>query len=380
MGIQTRLTKDIGMEVPILLAGMGPFSTYKTAVKVSNCGGCGLTSHWGILSPVDPKTHLIDRENGSNISSVQKMEFDLNYIEENLEDDKIIGCNIRVARIQVDAPGVIRSVLKARLKSRKMRESLKILVTSAGNPATAQKLLKREKYFVDGKKDIYHFHVSPSLALCQNTIKAGCDGVVAVGFEGGGHQSYEGVCNSVLIPETREWLDAEHPEKYLLAGGGFYNGRSLASGLNLGAEAVQMGTRLIATSDGDFHLNFKNAIVKARDEDTVMASGAFGPIRLLKNEYSMAHTNILTKADKMAQEKGRGTAGVGGVDLEKMSKDFADDMKRYDLVYEGDVENGAVLVGQTVGGISSLMTVKEVMDSIVKEASEILLSGAKFVD
>ncbi|MHC1591649.1 MAG: NAD(P)H-dependent flavin oxidoreductase [Candidatus Helarchaeales archaeon] len=369
MTIQTRLTKDLGMKVPIFLAGMGPFSTYKTAVLVSNNGGCGLTSHWGILSKVDPKTHLIDHENGVYVSPQQKMEFDLEYINQNLEDDKVIGCNIRVARIQVDAPSIIRTVLKKRKENRKLRECLKIIVTSAGNPMTAQKIIRREKYYADGKKDILHFHVSPTLALCQNTYRAGCDGVIAVGYEGGGHQSYEGVNTSVLIPETREWIDNNCPDFYLVAGGGFYNGRTLASALALGAEAIQMGTRFIATSDGDFHINFKNAILKARDEDTIVCAGAFGPIRLLKNEYALAHAKVLSKAEKLAQEKG---LGVTGVDPTEMNRQLAEDMKRYDLVYEGDVEHGAVLCGETVGGINSLMTVKEVIESITKEAEEVI--------
>jgi len=361
MGIQTRLCKDIGMKVPVLLSGMGPFSTYKTALKVSNAGGCGLTSHWGILTPVDPETHYIDREHGKVLTPGEKMKFDLKYFDENIEDDSVFGCNIRVARIQTDAPRVIRQVLKKRLESRKIRDSLKVLVTSAGNPMIAQKLLAKEKYFPDGKRDILHFHVSPSMSLCQNTIKAGCDGVIAVGIEGGGHQSYEEVATSVLIPEVKEWLENNHPEKYLIAGGGFYNGRTLASGLSLGAEAVQMGTRFIASTDGDFHQNYKDAIVAAADDMTMMCSGAFGPIRLYKNKYALSHSKILSKEEKLKQESEIGTK-------DDMTQRLMDDMKRYDLVYEGDVENGAVLVGQTVGGINSLKSVAEIVADIEKEA------------
>ncbi|MHA1784887.1 MAG: NAD(P)H-dependent flavin oxidoreductase [Candidatus Helarchaeota archaeon] len=372
MGIETRLTKDLGMKVPIFLSGMGPFSTYKTAVKVSNAGGCGLTSHWGILTPVDPKTHYIDRENGVIVSPGEKMKFDLNYFEEHLEDDKVFGCNIRVARIQTDAPRVIRQILKKRLESRKIRESLKILVTSAGNPMIAQKILSKNKYFVDGKKDILHFHVSPSLALCKNTIHAGCDGVIAVGYEGGGHQSYEGITTSILVPETKEWLENEHPDKYLVAGGGYYNGRTLASALALGAEAVQMGTRFIASTDGDFHDNYKQAVLKAIDEDTMMCAGAFGPIRLYKNEYALSHGRMLSKEEKIKQEKELGTK-------DDMTKQLMDDMIRYDLVYEGDIEHGAVLVGQTVGGINELKPVAQIIADIEKEAMETINGLQNFV-
>ena len=370
MVIKTRFTELLGCQHPIVLAGMGPFSTYRTAVLVSNNGGVGLTSHWGILSPVDPKTHLIDKNNGVVISPKAKMEFDLNYIEENLNDGAIIGCNIRVARIQVDYPSVIRSVIKAREKSKKLKESLKLIVTSAGNPVPPNKIINREKYYKDGKPDLIHMHVAPALGLIKNVVKAGCDGVVAVGYEGGGHQSYEGVCTSVLIPETRD----EFPDIPIVAGGGMMDGKTLASALALGADGIQMGTRFIATSDGDFHVNFKNAIVKAVDSDTMMCDGAFGPIRLLKNKYALAHKLTMTREERIAMEK-----KMGG-DIESASERFQKDLMAYDLVYQGNVEDGAVLLGQTVCGVKKLLTVKEVIESIMTEAEGQIRKINQYVD
>ncbi len=346
------MTEALGAKYPIMLAGMGPFSTYKTAVAVANAGGVGLTSHWGILSKVDPETHLIsDAPNARVVSPVEKMKYDLNYIEENADDGAIFGANIRVARIQVDAPRVIRTVLKAREKSPKLKEAIRLIVTSAGNPAPANKIIKKKA------PDVLHLHVSPSIRLVDHTFKSGCDGVVAVGIEGGGHQSYEQVATSVLIPEVRE----KYPDKLIVVGGGMVNGRSLASALALGGDGIQMGSRFIATSDGDFHEKWKKKILEMTDESTMMCDGAFGPIRLFKNKYALAHPLRMSREDRIAMEK-------GGGNVDAMSSSFMEDMMRYDLVYKGDIENGAVLVGQTVAMINDLPTCKVVIDRIMEEA------------
>lgn len=349
------MTEMLGCKYPIMLAGMGPFSTYKTAMQVANAGGIGLTSHWGILSKVDPKTHLIsDAPDAKLISAVEKMKFDLNYIAEHADDGAVFGCNIRVARIQVDAPSVIRTVCKARDKNPKLKEAIKLIVTSAGNPLPPNKLIKKRG------PDLLHLHVSPSLKLAGVTLdKAGCDGVVAVGYEGGGHQSYEQVTTSVLIPEVRE----KYPDKLIIVGGGMVTGRSLASALALGGDGIQMGSRFIATSDGDFHENWKNVIPSLDDTSTMMCDGAFGPIRLMKNKYALSHPLRMSREERIALEKSMGN-------VESQSDRFKEDMMRYDLVYKGDIENGAVLLGQTVALIHDLPTCKEVIDRMMKEAIE----------
>ncbi|MHA1277306.1 MAG: NAD(P)H-dependent flavin oxidoreductase [Candidatus Helarchaeota archaeon] len=353
--LKTRMTEIFGCKYPIMLAGMGPFSTYKTAVHVGNAGGIGLCSHWGILSKVDPKTHLIsDGPNARVITPAEKIKHDMEYIAEHAEDGAVFGANIRVARIQVDAPRVIRTVLKMREKNPKLKECVKLIVTSAGNPVPANKIIKKKD------PNMLHLHVSPSLKLCDVTLqKAGCDGVIAVGIEGGGHQSYEQVATSVLIPEVRE----KYPDALIIAGGGFATGRTLASALALGADGVQMGSRFIATSDGDFHENWKNKILEMDDDSTMMCDGAFGPIRLYKNPYALSHPLRMSREERIAMEK-----NVGNV--ENKTDKFMEDMMRYDLVYKGDIENGAVLVGQTVALIHDLPTCKEVIDRIMKEAIE----------
>lgn len=365
--IKTKVTELFDVKYPIMLAGMGPFSTYKTAVKVANTGGIGLTSHWGIIAPVDPKTHASSEAPDARIiSPTEKIDYDLHYIKENTVDGAVCGCNIRVARVQADWTSVLRRVLKLCRDDREIREKIKIIVTSAGDPVPPNK--KIAKYNEKNNDDLKHFHVSPCLRLVQNTFKAGCDGVVAVGYEGGGHQSYEGVNTSVLIPITR----AAFPDKPIIAGGGFYNGQTLASALALGADAVQMGTRFIATSDGDFHQNLKDLIVKSRDEDTMISAGMFGPIRLIKNKYALEHGKVLSREEKIEVEKtfGKFTEDLVTKTENPMEKQILQSLRNMGKTYAGDVESGAVLGGQTVGGIDSLPTVKDLIETIMAECQK----------
>ncbi len=136
----------------------------------------------------------------------------------------------------------------------------------------------------------------------------------------------------------------------------------------MGAVGIQIGTRFIATKECEFHDDYKGLILPATDEDTVMTTGAFGPIRLLKNEYSKEHgVPVPDREARMAEE------------LAMTADDLLDEMERYELVYKGDVQKGPILVGQTIGGISDIPTVKEVVDSIVKEAEMRLKAVAKLV-
>ncbi|MHA1309389.1 MAG: NAD(P)H-dependent flavin oxidoreductase [Candidatus Helarchaeota archaeon] len=364
MVIKTRMTEIFGCKYPIMLAGMGPFSTYKTAVQVANAGGIGLTSHWGILSPVDPETHLIsDKPNARVLSSKEKIIHDLHYIAEHAVDGAVLGCNIRVARIQVDWPSLIRAVIKEREKDPRLKELIKLIVTSAGDPRPPDKLIKRKA------PDLVHLHVSPALSLVDHTFKSGCDGVVAVGYEGGGHQSYEQVVTSILVPEVRE----KYPDSLIIAGGGMVTGRSLAAALALGADGIQMGSRFIATSDGDFAQTYKDKILGMDDRSTMMCDGAFGPIRLFKNKYALSHPLRMSREERIQYEKSMG----GSID--QGSDKFIEDMKAYDLIYKGDTENGAVLVGQTVALIHDLPTCKEVIERIMKEAEEVIKHNASLI-
>lgn len=352
--MKTKLTEMFGIKYPILSAGMGPFSTVKLATAVTNAGGLGLLSQWGGRMIVDPKTFQVvdDPKKGKQLQSWEKLEMDINYITENSKGP--FGCNIRVARIQIDSPKCLETIVGMRKKDPEIKERLKLVVTSAGNPVPASKQLKKEA------PDLFHFHVSPSLRLVQNTFKAGCDGVVAVGYEGGGHQSYEKVNTLVLIPEVRRL----HPDKPIIAGGGFFDGQGLAAAFAMGADGIQMGSRFIATKDCEFHSNYKQLAINSRDEDTEVCQGAFGPIRLRKNKYTEAHSDILSRKEKMKQEEEQGLLDPKQLLMQK----FTEESRAYTLVYMGDTENGAVLLGESIGGIDEIPTVKELIEKMVDDA------------
>ncbi|MFX0133141.1 MAG: NAD(P)H-dependent flavin oxidoreductase [Candidatus Hodarchaeota archaeon] len=354
--MKTRITEMLGIKYPILSAGMGPFSTTKLAAAVTNAGGCGLLSQWGSRLKVDPDTmeFIDDPKKAKTYMSWEKLELDINYIMENSKGP--FGCNIRVARVQIDYPKCLETIIKMRNENPEIKERLKIVVTSAGNPAPPHKQLK------EGTSDLLHFHVSPSLRLVHNTFKAGCDGVVAVGYEGGGHQSYEKVHTLVLIPEVRN----HYPDKPIIAGGGFYDGAGLASALTMGADAIQMGSRLIATKDCEFHPNYKQMVVNGKDESTEVCQGAFGPIRLHKNKYTAEHNKLMTREEKMKQEKDEGLLDPKRLLEEQVRKESL----AYALVYMGDIENGAVLLGQSIGGVDDIPTVKELLDRMVSNAEK----------
>jgi len=335
--IKTPLCEMLGIKHPIIQAPMGPFYTTKLAAAVTKAGALGIISHTNLFG-VDP---------------VKDMEKNILEVKENC--DGPFGVNVRVARIQVDAPAILEKIVELRAKDPELKERLKLVITSAGNPEPPAKFLKQKD------PDLIHFHVAPTLYHAMKVDKL-CDGIIATGYEGGGHQSYEGVTTMVLIPEV-----VNNCSKPVVACGGISDGKGLAAALAMGAVGVQMGTRFIATKECEFHPAYKDFVVRSQDRDTVVTTGAFGPIRLLKNKYAMEHPRVMTKEEMMAKE------------AQLTPQEIAEDMKKYELVYKGDIDNGPVLCGQSCGNIKNIPTVKEVIEGIVKEAESILKGLHKYV-
>ncbi len=333
--IKTELCEMLGIEHPIIQAGMGPFDTAQLAAAVSNAGAFGIISHWGVGTepPINP---------------AEKMKESIQYLMEHTEGN--FGVNIRVARIQIDAPAVLKEVVEARERDTEVKRRLKLVITSAGDPRRPAEEIRKSP-------GLLHFHVAPSLYHARRVEAAGCDGVIATGYEGGGHQSYEQVNTVVLVPEVVKALKIP-----VIASGGICDGTGLAASLTMGAIGIQMGTRFIATRDCEFHQNYKDFIVRSTDTDTTIVQGAFGPIRLLKNKYSLSAPKPVDKEARVTQEKEM------FADLEKLRED----LEKYALIYEGDVEGGAVLCGEVAGRIEDIPTVKELIDQIIREAEEII--------
>ncbi len=331
--IKTRLTELFGIKYPIISAPMGPFYTTKLTVAVSEVGGLGVVSHATLR--------------GKN--SVKDMLAQLDYVLEHT--DKPFGVNVRTARIQTDHKIMLRKIIQNIKQNPKLREQLVYIITSAGGSSFASKLLKEKT------PDVKHFHVSPALWLVDKSFAAGCDGVCATGTEGGGHQSYEGITTLVLVSQVAR----KYPEKLLVACGGIASPETVAAGLAMGADAVAMGTRFIASTESEFHPNYKALIPPATARDTMLTTGGFGPIRLLKNKYCLEHGEIITKEEKIAQE------------LAYEMDSFLEDLYRYEIVYtQGDVENGAIPAGQTCGLIDSVMGVSDIITGFSRKAEEIL--------
>ena len=331
--IKTRITELFGLKYPIMSAPMGPFYTTELTIAVSEAGGLGVLSHATLR--------------GKN--SVTDMKEQIMHVIEST--DKPFGLNIRTARIQTDHKVIIRTLPKWMRENPKIREQLVYLLTSAGGARFASEWIKKKMPYVK------HFHVGPALWLVDKIVKAGCDGIVATGIDGGGHQSYEEISTLVLLQQVLR----KYPEHLIVACGGFASPEGIAAGIAAGADAIAMGTRFIACKESEFHQNYKDLIPPATARDTILTTGGFGPIRLLKNKYALEHGEIISKDDKIAQEL--------AYDLDE----FLEELRRYEIVYtEGDVEDGAIPVGQTVGLIDDILSVDDILSSFTKKAEELL--------
>ncbi len=348
MVIETNITKMLGIKHPIIAAPMGPFYTTELTIAVSEAGGLGVISHASDFDRAEKETWQ-DRQ-----ATLKTMKRSMERVVE--YTDKPFGFNIRTSRVQIDAPILCKEIPKFIMENPKLKEQCIYAVTSAGS----SKILPQSKSFQKLKEvsNIKHFHVAPALWLADKCVASNVDGMVITGTEGGGHQSYEEVSTLVLLQQVLE----KYPDFPVVACGGFATGRSLAAALSLGAGAVAMGSRFIASKESEFHETYKEIVPPARAQDTVLATGAFGPIRLWKNPYAASHPKVGSKEEKMAMES--------KTTIEK----FLKEARAYRVIYEGDTENGAVLLGQSIGIIKSIESVSDLISSIINDAEKRLKS------
>ncbi len=345
MVIKTDITEMFGIKHPIITAPMGPFYTTDLAVAVSEAGGLGILSH----------TNL-----GGN-SAIDEMIKNMEYLVEHT--DKPFGFNIRTGRMQFDAKNLCVKIPRFILSNQRVREQCVYALTSAGS----SKLMPNSKTYKrlkEGGSNIKHFHVAPALWLASKCVATGVDGLVVTGEEGGGHQSYEKVSTLVLLQQVKQ----KHPDVPVIACGGFATGEGLAAALSMGAGAIAMGSRFIASEESEFHEKYKNIVPPGKAQDTILVTGFLGPIRLWKNNYAMHHGLVADKQAKMNEEKDMTLA------------DLAEDGKFYEMIYNtGNIDDGAVLLGQSIGIINSIDKVPDIIDSIVKVAEKRLKEAASLV-
>jgi enoyl-[acyl-carrier protein] reductase II len=343
MTIETNITKMLGIKHPIIAAPMGPFYTTDLTVAVSEAGGLGVISHVG-LSDKDP---------------VDEMKKNMEYVVEHT--DKPFGFNIRTSRMEPHAEMLCWDIPKFIMENQKIRDQCIYAITSAGSAKTLINSPNYQK--LKEISDIKNFHVAPALWLAEKCVTAGVDGLVVTGGEGGGHQSYEKVSTLVLLQQVHQ----KFPDVPVVACGGFASGEGLAAALSLGAGAVAMGSRFIASKESEFHDTYKNVVPPAKAQDTIMATGVFGPIRLWKNEYALQHKPVTSKEEKMAQE--------AAFDVDEIAKT----VRAYELAYEGNITDGAVLLGQSIGLIDGIESASDIIETIVKDAEVALRNASNLI-
>lgn len=344
MGLKTNITEMLGIKHPIIAAPMGPFYTKELTVAVSEAGGLGVLSHTNLF--------------GKN--SLEEMKKDMEFVIEHT--DKPFGFNVRTSRIQLDAPGLCRGISRFIMDNPKLKEQCIYAVTSAGSAKQLPKTKSFQRLRESGS-NIKHFHVAPALWLAGKCIDAGVDGVVLTGYEGGGHQSYEKISTLVLLQQVKR----KYPDLPFIACGGFASGEGLASALTMGAGAIAMGSRFIASKESEFHESYKNVVPSAKSSDTIYVTGVLGPIRLWKNNYSLHHGVVSSKEEKLAMEA-------------QITPAMAlEDQKFYEITYDGNINDGAVLLGQSIGMINSIETVQDIIDDIVKGAEKRLKEANSYI-
>ena len=304
---QNRITKLFDIKYPIIQGGMIWHSGWKLASAVSNCGGLGLIGA-GSMYPD------ILREN------IQKCK---------ATTDKPFGVNVPMLYPNIEE--IIQIILE---------EGVKIVFTSAGNPKTYTETLKKEGLTVA--------HVVSSTKFAMKCEEAGVDAIVAEGFEAGGHNGRDETTTFCLIPNVRK-----HISRPLIAAGGIGTGAQIKAAMILGADGVQIGSRFAATAEASSHDNWKQKITQLNEGDTQLTLKELAPVRLVKNKFFYDIEGLYETgrdAETLKATVGRARAKRG--------------------MFEGDLEDGELEIGQVSALIDEILPVEEVFEKLLKEYKE----------
>jgi enoyl-[acyl-carrier protein] reductase II len=221
-----------------------------------------------------------------------------------------------------------------------LSNGVKTVITSAGSPAKYTALLKKEGITV--------IHVVSSSKFALKAQDAGVDAVIAEGFEAGGHNGREETTTLCLIPQVCEAVEIP-----VVAAGGISSGKSLYAMLALGADGVQIGSRFVASAESSAHSAFKQKVVDSKEGDTVLTLKELAPVRLIKNGFYQAVDQAYAKGattEELRELLGRGRAKKG--------------------MFEGELENGELEIGQVSAGIDNIKPVAEIVKEIISEYEE----------
>ncbi|MEI8202177.1 MAG: nitronate monooxygenase [Bacteroidota bacterium] len=299
-----RITSLFNIKYPIVQGGMIWCSGWELAAAVSNAGGLGLIGS-GSMTPDVLKKHIKKCKQAT---------------------DKPFGVNIPLLFSNADE--FIKIVID---------EKVKVVFTSAGNPTKYTQLLKQNGITV--------VHVIANTKFAKKCEEAGCDAIVAEGFEAGGHNGKEETTTMVLIPMVKKSINIP-----IIAAGGIGTGRGMLAAFALGAEGIQMGSRFVSSTECSAHINFKQEILNTKEGDTLLSLKKLVPVRLIKNKFfneMEALENAGASIEELGSLLGKGRAKKG--------------------MFEGDLENGELEIGQISCIINEIKPVAEIINEIMDE-------------
>ncbi|SHL64256.1 NAD(P)H-dependent flavin oxidoreductase [Flagellimonas taeanensis] len=302
--MQNKITQLFGIQYPIIQAGMVWASGWRLASAVSNAGGLGLLGA-GSMYPEVLEEHIIKCKQAT---------------------DKPFGVNVPMLYPDIE-----------KLMEIIVSQGVKIVFTSAGNPKTWTGFLK--------EKGVTVVHVVSSVKFALKAQEAGVDAIVAEGFEAGGHNGRDETTTMVLIPSVKEKISIP-----LIAAGGIATGRTMLAAMVLGADGVQVGSRFVATPEASSHELFKKRVVEAQEGDTQLTLKELAPVRLLKNKFYQDVQEAYAKGASVEDLKtllGRARAKRG--------------------MFEGDMEEGELEIGQVSGLIHAMKPAAEIVAELMAE-------------
>jgi enoyl-[acyl-carrier protein] reductase II len=302
--MNNRITELFNIEYPIIQAGMIWCSGWRLASAVSNAGGLGLIGA-GSMYPEILREHIQKCKAATN---------------------KPFGVNVPLLYPDIDK---IMAIIA--------EEGVKIVFTSAGNPATWTQWLK--------DKGIAVVHVIANEKFALKSQQAGVDAIVAEGFEAGGHNGREETTTLCLIPQIKAAVTIP-----VIAAGGIASGKSMAAAMALGADGVQVGSRFAASEESSAHQNFKDTIVTTGDGGTELSLKQLTPVRLIKNKF---YWEI-----KEAEKKGASVEEINTLLGRARAKKG---------MFEGDLDEGELEIGQVSAQIRSIDSAEQIVRNFVSE-------------
>ncbi|WP_082316621.1 nitronate monooxygenase family protein [Mangrovimonas sp. ST2L15] len=301
---QNRITQLFGIQYPIIQAGMIWNSGWRLASAASNSGILGLIGA-GSMYPDVLREHIQKCRQAT---------------------DKPFGVNVPMLYPNIEE---IMNII--------VEEGVKIVFTSAGNPRTWTSWLQ--------EKGITVVHVVSSVKFALKAQEAGVNAIVAEGFEAGGHNGRDETTTLTLIPMVKEQLEIP-----LIAAGGIATGKAMLAAMVLGADGVQVGSRFVASEESSAHPAFKEVVVNTKEGDTMLTLKELAPVRLIKNKFFNDVQELYKQAPTVEQLKellGRARSKRG--------------------MFEGDLEDGELEIGQIAGLIHDIKPVSEIVDDMISE-------------